>query len=59
MDFKLIYESAKNERAHNLREDNASYEMVDPVEGLQPAKKWWLWTLPTTGPGTSTRTEAM
>jgi hypothetical protein len=39
MNFKLIYESAKNERGHNLREDNASYELVDPVAGLQPTKK--------------------
>jgi predicted neutral ceramidase superfamily lipid hydrolase len=39
MNFKLIHESAKNEREHNLREDNASYEQVDPAAGLQPAKK--------------------
>jgi hypothetical protein len=35
----LIHESAKNEREHNLREDNASYELVGPVAGLQPTKK--------------------
>jgi predicted neutral ceramidase superfamily lipid hydrolase len=39
MNFRAIYESAKNEREHNLREDNASYELVDPVAGLQPTKK--------------------
>ncbi|MDR1219313.1 MAG: hypothetical protein LBK73_06850 [Treponema sp.] len=39
MNFRAIYESAKKEREQNLREDNASYKLGNPVAGLQPTKK--------------------
>jgi hypothetical protein len=37
MDFQKIYEEAMREE--NLREDNSSYELVDPAVGLQAVKK--------------------
>jgi hypothetical protein len=39
MDFQKIYEEAMKDREENLREDNSSYELVDPAVGLQPVKK--------------------
>lgn len=37
--FQSVYENAKKKREQNLREDNAAYELVDPLVGLQPTKK--------------------
>ena len=37
--FQSVYENARKEREQNLREDNAAYELVDPLVGLQPTKK--------------------
>jgi hypothetical protein len=39
MDFERIYEKAMKGQEESLREDNSSYELVDPLIGLQPAKK--------------------
>ena len=37
--FQSVYENAKKKREQNIREDNAAYELVDPLVGLQPTKK--------------------
>ena len=37
--FQSVYENARKKREQNLREDNAAYELVDPLVGLQPTKK--------------------
>jgi hypothetical protein len=37
--FQSVYESAMKEPEKSHREDNSSYELADPVAGLQPTKK--------------------
>jgi hypothetical protein len=48
MDFKAVYEEAFFQRVYessmkglekSLREDDSSYELIDPVTGLQPTRK--------------------
>jgi hypothetical protein len=39
MNFQRIYEKAMKDQDESLREDNSSYELVDPLVGLQSTKK--------------------